>query len=232
MIYILHGDDVFASYSKLQIILKSYPEFEKVKLSADKNSQEDYYLSVFAKDLLSEKKVIILENFLTAKKISFGQMEKIPKDIPVFFWEKSAINTGTFKKNPSLAIEEFKPAPTLFYFLDSISNNSKRSIDFLNKLGSSSQGLIWHLTARILLLMLVKLNVKKDMASRVTGRQIADWQWQRLSAQAKMLSVTTLFKLYDALLKLDFMIKSGTSNLDENTLISLLLLKYLKSSQK
>lgn len=233
MIYILHGDDVFASYSKLQNILKSYPEFEKIRLSADKNSQEDYYLSVFAKDLLSEKKVIILENFLTAKKISFGQMQKIPKDIHVLFWEKSAINTATFKKSPSLAIEEFKPAPTLFYFLDSISNNPKRSIDFLNKLGSSSQtGLIWHLTARILLLILVKLNVGKDMASRVSGRQIADWQWQRLSIQAKMLSVTTLFKLYDALLKLDFMIKSGTSNLDENTLISLLLLKYLKPSQK
>lgn len=231
MIYILHGDNIFASYTQLQNILKDYLDFEKVNLSEDKNSQEDYYLSVFTKDILSEKKIIILENFLSAKKINFGQIKKIPEDVPVVFWEKSVINTRTFKKSSRLAIEEFKPVPTLFYFLDSISGDVAKSINYLNKLKNSNQvGLIWHLTVRILLLILVKLNVSKDWASRVTGRQIADWQWQKLSVQAKILSVTILFKLYNALLKLDFMIKTGTSNLDENTLISFLLLKYLKSN--
>lgn len=231
MIYILHGDNILASYSQLQNILKNYQDFEKVRLSADKNSQEDYYLSVFTEDILNQKKVIILENFLSAKKINFGQIGKIPKDVPVLFWEKSAINTGSFKKSPHLAIEEFKPVPALFYFLDSISDDPAKSINYLNKLDNSSQaGLIWHLTGRILLLILVKLNISKELASRLVGRQVADWQWQKLSVQARIMSLTTLFRLYDALLKLDFMIKTGTSNLDENTLIPFLLLKYLRSN--
>lgn len=230
MIYILHGDNILASYSQLQNILKNYQDFEKVRLSADKNSQEDYYLSVFTKDILNQKKVIILENFLSAKKVNFGQIYKIPKDVPVFFWEKSAINSGSFKKNEHLVIEEFKLVPALFYFLDSIADPAK-SINYLNKLDNSSQaGLIWHLTARILLLILVKLNASRDLASRLVGRQVADWQWKKLSAQARIMSLRTLFKLYAALLKLDLMIKTGTSNLDQNTLIPLLLLRYLRSS--
>ena len=227
MIYILHGDDTFASYTQLQEVLKRYPDFQKTRLSAGENSQEDFYLSVFTRDILDEKKVIILENFLLSKKVKPKQIEKIPQDIPVIFWEKSKITLPSLTKKISAYINEFKPAPTLFYFLDSIAKGaSAKSVEYLNNLDNKT-GLIWHLTTRILLLILIKLGITLDLAATIISRPLALWQWQKLIYQAKSLSLPSLFKIYNGLLKLDFMMKTAGTNLDEDTLISLLLIKYL-----
>lgn len=231
MIFVLHGDDLNASYSRLKSILLKYPKHQKIRL-ADKNTKEDLINALFTKDIFATEKILVCENFLIEKKITKDIARKIPPDVNVIFWEQKQITAESLSIVKQYAqIEVFKPQPQIFWFLDSISPSSQKTLLALAKVENPDGiNLIYHLANRVLLLILAKLETPIALAQKIIDRPVADWQWARFQNQARLFNLPTLQKIYSGTLKIDSMIKNGTTNLDPSTLISVLFIKYLSSS--
>ena len=228
MIFVLHGEDINASYARLSRILESNKDFQKVNLT-EKNNNEDFYLSAFSGDLLSQGKIIVCENYLQSKKIASDILKKIPRDRIIIFWEHNQLTPQEIAKIRNIAsIENFKPAPLIFYFLDSLSPNREKTFSLLSKIASlSDANLIYHLENRILLLILARIGASCQIAGKITRRTILDWQWTKIKRQADLFTLQKLLPLYSGILKLDNMIKTGATNMKEDILIPFLFLKYL-----
>lgn len=234
MIYVLHGDQVETSYLRLSLIVKTYPLHKKIKLVAPKDNKDDLYMAVFSQDLFDNQKIIICEDFFNANQVSLESLNKIPQEKIVIFWEKGEILPKNLKKIPQKAkIEHFKPQPLLFHFLDAISPQVKSSLNLLAGFDENKDyKLTWNFTNRILLLILSKLGLNINKVSKILERPIADWQWQKITNQAKQFTLNDLYFLYSGALKIDHMIKKGTTNMKETSLIPLLLLKRFKTVGK
>lgn len=230
MIYVLHGNDINASYERLSKILLGYLNFQKIRLT-QKDSSDAFYLAVFSEDLTGAPKIVICENYLNSKGIDHEILQKIPKDTEVIFWEDRQIKSDLIKKLPKhTRIELFKPKAKIFWFLDSISNKSRLTLEKFWGLNFTSEDkVIWQLANRILLLMLAKRGASLQTANKIIDRSLDDWQWQKILNQSKQFTFEKLYIIYNATLKLDYMIKNGSTDLNENTLVSLLLFKYLEN---
>lgn len=229
MIFVLHGNDIDASYERLSKILLGYLNFQKIRLT-QKESSDAFYLAVFSEDLVSTKKIVICENYLSGKKVDHKILKIIPKETEVIFWEDQQIDSDLIKKLPQhTRVELFKPKAKIFWFLDSVTNRSRFTLEKFWGLNFTSEDkVIWQLANRILLLMLAKKGADLQTASKIIGRNLSDWQWQKILNQSKQFTFEKLYAIYNAILKLDYMIKNGSTSLDENTLITLLLFKYLE----
>ena len=174
-----------------------------------------------------------MQNYLHDKKIKGHVLAEIPKNKIVIFWEQNQLAPAEIAKikkdcgHLSLRIETFKPQPQIFWFLDSISPNLEKTLELLSRLPEKNTNLIFQFENRMLFLILARLKVKMETAGKIAGLNVLDWQWTKIKRQAMLLNLETLFALYDGILKIDNMTKSGASDLKENTLITVLLLKYL-----
>ena len=234
MIYILHGDDIKASYTRLSNLMNLYSKYQKVNLSADKTTLEEFHLALFSNDLFEDKKLIICENFFKNKLITQVDLKGISKDKIVIFWEKSQLTNSYQAKISSTAkVEGFKLQPIIFHFLDSLAPKSKKPLDILSRhklAEDENSSLIWHLANRLLLLILSKRGVNYQLARQLSSQNFYDWQWSKIVTQAKQFNLKTLYKLYSGALKIDSMIKTGATDIKKSTLVSLLLVKYLQDS--
>lgn len=227
MIFILHGQDQEASYSRLQQIYEDFPKYHKVKL-AKNDSEEAFYLAVFTQEIIVTQKIIICENFLSDKKVKFKTVNAIPKDVTVIFWEHKQLPPAALKEFQKIASIENFSLSQIFRFLDSISPNARTSLEYLQSFKLRlERNLIWQLANRLFLLILAKNKVTYEMANKLAGRKLLNWQWEKITRQAQMFDFKTLYATYRGVLKLDFMLKTGATNLNENSLVSLLLIKYL-----
>lgn len=238
MIYLLHGEDKTASYGRLSQILKNHEHMTRQNFS-EEDLRDDLYLAIFAENLLAEKTVAVAQNFIRDKKLvpKDAIFKNIPKDKILILWETSQVTPSYLKSlAPFAQIETFKPEPLIFRFLDSLAPNSKTPFLILEDLqrqviGSAgaaySYPLIWHLASRILLLTTAKLGASPEQAASLAGRALADWQWQKIKNQAALFDLKNLKSFFAGTLKADLMAKSGKSDLDQMTLASFLLLKYL-----
>lgn len=228
MIYILHGEDTRSSYKRLAQILDDHKDFRKIRLEAnvepDKITQE-----IFAVNLFDNKRIIVIENFLASKKFSEKLFNNIPIQTPIIFWEHKTITKSQLSKLPKdTKIEEFKPPTILFSFLDNITPGKKNYLSQLPQL-EDEPSLLWNLQQRFLLLILAKLGISLDSAIKITKRNVFDWQWQKIRQQARSFSPQILKSIYNGLLKIDYMIKQGETNLEPSTLLSVLFIKYLSN---
>lgn len=230
MIYILHGDDVDASYQKLIKLQTLYKDYEKIYISpAD---EEALYLNLHAQELFESKKILICENLLSSKNIKNLKVEifkSLPTEKIVIIWEKQELALATLNKFKNIAqIEKFKLPTNLFNFLDSISKDAKRPIYYLKQLEQEkTMAITWHLANRLLLLILSKLNLTDKEASQIAGRNLASWQWEKIKQQSTNLNLENLKKMFTATLKIETLVKSGKTQINQNTLLSLMFLKYL-----
>lgn len=232
MIHVIHGKDNNASYLRLKSLISAFPQDERVKLS-QQNTLEDLYQAVLTESLVDDKKLIVCENFLTSKKIKPDDklFLQIPQTKTAIFWEADNLSPDILKKLPkSATIEFFKPEPKSFWFLDSLLPNSKISLTKLNSLDQKEKnyGLLSSLASRVLLLTLAKSNLDLKTASGICGYNLQSWQWEKIKRQSQEFSLENLKAFFTGILKADMLIKTGTTNLDEESLASLLLIKYLK----
>lgn len=230
MIYIIHGEDTQSSYNRLQQLLNTFEDVEKIKFD-EKSEKSEYIAALFTQSIIQTKKLIACTNFLSSKKINKSDLKDIPDSIPVFFWEKKKI-MGSFSDNSKTKIiaEEFKPSPTIFYFLDSISPPAKLPLAKFNKLTEEElQGALWQLTNRFHLMILAKLGTSIKNVVSASNSVVYEWQWEKIKLQSAKIDLITLKKIFHGLIKIDFLIKSGKTNLSEKTLIRTLFLKYLHS---
>lgn len=232
MIYVIHGKNINLSYNRLKSQISSTPKEERVKLS-EQNTLGDLYQAVLTESILDDKKLIVCENFLTSKKIKPDDklFSLIPRTKNVIFWEADNLTLDILKKLPkSATVEFFKPEPKSFWFLDSVVPNSKISLSKLNGLEEKDKGysLLSSLSSRVLLLVLAKKGLDIKTSSVVSGYNLQPWQWTKIKSQASSFTMDNLKAFFSGILKADMMIKTGATSLPEETLISLLLIKYLK----
>jgi len=230
MIYILHGEDYEASYLRLTELVKTYSDHKQISLS-DRNNIEDFYLAVYSVDIFEFRKVVVCENYLTDRKVKENDLNKIVSNQKVIFWEKSLLPANYVKKYQKFAIlEQFKPKPVLFWFLDSLTPQSTKAIKLLKSaIKSQQESLIWHLTNRIFQLILVKMHISLKNAALINEKKINEWQWQKLVIQSDQFNLRSLLLFYNGLLRLDYLIKTGKTAVGKETLLTMLLLKYLRN---
>ncbi len=227
MISILHGDDESSSYERLSSILKKYPDSQSIRLSVS-NTYDDLVKDLFSQDFFESQKNIVCENFLKDKKYgkNIDLFTEIPKGTVLIFWEQSLLTAATLAKFQKVAsIEVFKKPAKIFWFLDSLSPSYRKNIKNLTAV-LDEEALLWHVTNRLLLLTLAKLNLTTHDVSAFMGRNILDWQWQKTKSQALAFDLNSLLNLYQGLLKIDYLAKAGKTSLGEKDLIPFALLKY------
>lgn len=232
MIYVLYGDNSQASYERLTSLLKDLKDYLKIDLSADKHNSLDLNVALNSQDLLNAKKLIICTNFLARGKIKEPNKLNLAPNTILILIESSNLPPSIISKISSIAkIEQFRLPSYLYNFLDSLAPGSLIPIKTMSKLENDTQlRLIWHLTNRIVLLILAKLALSLDETSKVTRANIAQWQWAKLTAQSRNFKLKTLKSILTSLLKVDYMLKTNATSLTQYTLLKMLLLKYLKNT--
>ena len=229
MIYILHGQDLSASYSHLQFLLNKYPNHNKVNFYPE-NSFEQFQNAILGQNLFNENELFVCQNYISDNKIKVSQLKKIAADKIIILWEEEKLAASQLKSSGDISILEFKLPSTLFQFLDSISPKSISPLIYIRKINDKT-AIGWHLVYRILPLILAKQNLSCDSVETITKKTLAPWQWQKILSQAKNFQLTTLFQMYNSLLMVDLMKKQGKTEADDASLIELLLIKYLKPAQ-
>ncbi|MEX2028400.1 MAG: hypothetical protein WD988_02770 [Candidatus Curtissbacteria bacterium] len=237
MIYLLHGEGKTAAYARLGQIVKIYPDTKPITFSKE-NTRDDLYMAIFGTSIIEEETILVAQNFLKDKKVSAKDeiFKNTPKDKVLIFWEQALLTPAQVKNAAAFAqIEVFKPEQVIFHFLDSLAPDSKTPLRLLQDLQNEdrstaySTSLIWHLSTRILLMVLAKMGANASLAGKISGRPLAPWQWDKIKMQSRPFNLDSLQKFLKGTLKVDLLIKTGKTNLDEPTLASFLLLKYLKS---
>ena len=228
MVFVIHGDDLEASYLRLSELLREFEKITKLRLPA-KASLDQINDNIFTKDLLSTQKVVVLEDFLSSNlKTPKNFFANIPNEIELILWEKTNLTPAKLKKLPKeTKVEQFKQKTQLFYFLDSLTQNKKQALFAYSKLEAQESGILWHIQNRLLLLVLAKLGMNVDLASQIIKRPIFDWQWQKLQEQVRTKDLQSLHLFFNATLRADNSIKNGKTNLKTAAIIPILLLKYL-----
>ena len=226
MIYILHGEDSTSSYNRIGEILKKYPDHKKVYISVATADNLPQILQ--AQNFLEEKEIIICENVLSKKREIIKRAPKLASEKPVIFWENKKLPFRLESNPDDLSIEEFKLPSTLYYFLDSLIPNSVRFANYLNNLAKREPNLNWHITNRVLLLLLAKKDCSRQTSAKIIQKPLQDWQWSKIVTQAEKFSEISLLKLFNALLRLDYLKKTGQTNTDSASVTTLLLLKHLR----
>lgn len=225
MVYIIYGEDTSAAYTRISALVGKNTGSQITRLGKE-TTLERLYQELFGEDLLHSSKSIIAENLLSNLKPEV--LSRVQKDDTVIFWEQKTITPAQIKKFSGKAqIEEFKAKTFIFLFLDSIAPRSMVALSYLMKL-DGEEALSWHLTNRILTLLLIKSAVSPNLVAKAIGRPVAPWQWERYTNQAKSFTKETLLSLYNGLLKIDYLIKTGATGIGQKDLISVLLFKYLR----
>src|SRR3990172_13439723 len=228
MIHVLHGENTDDSGRYLKSLLIKYIDIPKVQLT-DKDRIELFQEAVYVEDLFETEKIVICRNWLSSKKIKLNSLSEIPQNRTVIFLEDTKLALGQAAKNPSdLLIKEFKLQSTLFWFLDSLSPDFSKSARYLPQIDADKNNfLVWNLLMRVAFLITVKSGGGRENCAQFFERNIQDWQWDKITRQANLFSLNKLIGLYRGLLRLDYETKKGTSAMDEKSLVTILLLKYL-----
>ncbi len=239
MIYLLHGEDKTAAYARLEQIIKTYPKAKRLNFSKE-NTRDDLYMAIFGTSILEDENILIVQNFLKDKKLTVKDeiFKSTPASTSLIFWEQGEITPTQIKSIAAFSkVEFFKPQPYIFQFLDSLSPDAKRSLSTLQYLESgqdlsprpADEPIIWHISTRLILLILAKLGASISQAGRISGRNLAPWQWDRIKNQAGQFDLKILKNFLGGCLKADLATKTGKTALNQPELTTFLMLKYLRS---
>lgn len=232
MIRILHGENTAQSRLRLRSIMDQTPQKSRLLLS-EENTYNELYLGLFSENIFDEKNLIVCENFILQKKITLKDkiLSRVPSGKTLVFWEAGEIKEKAHLAALNSAVSElFKPEPAVFRFLDSIMPESKMSISSLISLDAKqkSHGLLSLIASRILLLTLAKTGLDLPTVTAICGYRLQEWQWQKIKNQALKFTDHALHTFLNGTLKADMLVKTGSTGQSEESLASLLLIKYLK----
>lgn len=228
MIHILHGDNSELSYYRLNEITGQFQNFETARITARNHDEGDLLNLLYTKNLFFEKKIIVCENFLSSGRVKTSLLEDIPEGQIVIFFEEKQISENILARYKKISkIELYKLPSLLFEFLDCVVPGRENMVKVLEYFKMLPVSVTWHLLRRLQLLIVAKRNFPLERASELINKRIEDWQWKKILNQADKFEPERLVGVYQGLLKVDFMIKSGSSSLSEQALISALFVKYL-----
>lgn len=139
MVYFLYGEDTYRSRKKLKQIEEKFKKTDKgrvnlIKIDGERTPWRNIEKEILASPFLHDKKLVIVENFLSKKGQKFDEAliflkgNKIPSNTVVIFWEDSSPDerTALFKLlNQPKQTERFDflpPANLDRWILDEVKN--------------------------------------------------------------------------------------------------------------
>ncbi len=229
MLTIICGEDIVASRDYLNQLIKIKKEKEQVVLQTinaadviELSRQDTQPISLF------DTPVYLLEN--ASKKIArkgsgdlykaLQALSKNPK-ISLFIWE-SGLSKREVKIADLGAVKEFKPAHSVFTFLDQCYPSNLRN--FLTQLRSLSTPQ----TELFLHIMLTRhMRVLLSLRSGYTSTKLPPWQVGKLKSQASRWDKKKLLDFYDKLLTIEVQLKTGKSVYSVGKSVEMLACYYL-----
>lgn len=228
MLYIFHGEGTGTSRKLLQdaVARDSQAGHEIRVIEGDKLLPRDLDSSLATASLFSTE-TLVIENLLSRlrskdKDACLDLLAKYSGDKNIFLWDKKEVTKPNLSKFASSAKISLSKAPTsLFTLLESLEPGSaKQSLDLLHQVVADSEDIIvFTLIARQISYLI--------MMKSGTSPKFAPWQIPKLKAQASLWNAKKLESFLNALLAIDFSIKTGRSKLSYTDHLDLLLLNLL-----
>lgn len=212
MIIIIHGDDIASSRRALQEEIEKQKGNEVIRLDGKKLSLNELIPAFESHSLFAEKKVIVIENFLSGvitkeKQAHLTYLSEFASTFSILLWEDRKIDKLAIKKYLTDAKERAYIFPVLlFRFLDSIgvSNPSSLVKSFHTLLATQETELIFALLLRLVRQLILARDMGRDAFGKLPG-----WQAEKYLRQAGRWSITELIVIYRQLLTIDVKIKTG-----------------------
>lgn len=191
MITIIHGDNTVVSRNELEKIKTNFSG-EIVVLEGKNLLASDFIQATESKSLLSEKRLVIVENCL--------EFEIGKSDCDLVFWYDKELGKtilDKFKKCET-KILLFKTDTLIFKFCDNIlPGNGRKSVElFRSCLQTGDAEYIFIMIVRQFRLMLNPLS-------------LTPWQQSKIVSQAKAFGQNNLENIYKKLLEMDYQNKTG-----------------------
>ncbi|GEM_PF-3066279 len=200
MVTLIHGDDVASSRNHLLQLKKSLKDKEQMWIDPSKLSDEEIIQKSQGQSLFSSDRVLFVENGMSKLELLLAG------DADLVIWNEGQVTITAVKKLPKDAkIVEFKPPSLIFGYLDSLGPGSAaRSLPALEKAleSGTEEGLVFYMTLKRVRQLIGYLTNPQDARG-------APWQLDRIKRQAQSFGLPKLLKLYQALLRIDWRIKTG-----------------------
>lgn len=209
MIYILHGEDTFASRKKLNELLGN---FEKIiRLDLKKTPVNLLFQAFEDTDLFVEKKAIVLEGIIKSTDSVIEQINKESdvKTTDVILWSQAMFDAKTLSKIQNPVVFTFSLPKPIFVFLDSLTPAFEMNIlqNFSVALKYTNDELIFYsIIKRIRLLVLFKTGKINEFSDT---KYLKPWQTGKLKKQADKWNLNELEKIYGKLLDLEVALKTS-----------------------
>ncbi|MCJ7827759.1 hypothetical protein MUP65_01265 [Patescibacteria group bacterium] len=174
----------------------------------------------------ADQTLVIIESIYSAPKS--GRQKNIldylkKTAVPVIIWEPKQIDGRRLQGVPKPSQKLFSIPVILYKFLDSLKPASHQyALPLLHQTlqVEPAQKVFYYLVQRIRTLIIFAQLGSKGAKTRF------DWQKKRLNQQADFFTLTTLFKIYDNLYKIDLAQKTGLATLDLPAQLDLLLTTF------
>jgi len=213
LITLIHGDDTAASRRILSEQKALHPDTEIITLTGVGLALPQLVLACETKSLLSEKKLIIIENlFKGGVKLKAPLIQYITLGgcgYPVIVWEDRKLETVTLKKNfPKAQVIAGNFPPILFSFLYSLGSlpPSELLARFHACLREKEATLVHAMIVRQIRLLII---AKDGGPVALSHLGVASWQGDKFVKQAQAWSMEKLVEKYRQLIGLEHLLKSG-----------------------
>lgn len=215
MITIIHGDDVLASRRKLVELIDSQRDSEIIRFEGAKFTAEDFLVAAESRSIISNDKLIIIEQFFCSKKsqektnienLLYRKLE----EINIIIWEGKELDKTTLNKITDARLFNYYLPKLLWRFLDSIgiAQTSDLLTMFNVLIKTQDINFIFSMIIRQWHNLLLTLSLKNDDAIGLTS-----WQIAKLKRQAASFTSPKLLNSYRKLIAIEYKIKSGSTPL-------------------
>ncbi len=212
---IIHGDDSVAARNQLNdlILAASVKEAEIKRLSAKDANLTSITQILEGLTLFGKAPVLILEGIFSLPKSKNKDLllDFLAKytDRDIFLYEDKTLSPTALKPFSKAKVNQHKPAPIIFTFLDSLRpGGPTKSLKLLSDLE------VAHQHAELIFAMLIRQVRLLLQALEPASLKAAPWQKARLVSQARLFGERGLLKLHNDLYRIDKQLKTGANPLD------------------
>lgn len=225
---VFHGDNTVASRALLQQAISHDKDrgYDINQLDGTKLLAKDLSSALGTANLFATESLVI-ENLLSRlrskeKDACLSLIAAYSSDKNLLLWDKKTVTKAVLTKLGSSAkVSESKAPQILFTFLDSIiPGNTKRSLSLLHELARSTDDIL-------IFTMLSRQIANLLIVDSGTDLKFAPWQIGKLKSQAKAWRATELVKFHDELIKIDELIKTGSTKQSYLDHLDILLINLL-----
>jgi DNA polymerase III delta subunit len=213
---LIHGDNLIQSRNELQNQKKAYSEI--ITLFGPKLTLSDLLVACESGSLFGVKRLIVIDNlFKNPSKINLKKLIaylNLPENyqVDIILWSSSKLTSSTVKPFSHWTIKSFNASPVIFSFVDTLSFSL-----FREACNQDGPEFVFNMLIRqIINLIQVIYHVSP----------LPPWQQQRLQSQIDRLSSKRVHSLFDALVDLDWRLKSGQTMGTLESELGFLLAKF------